>query len=499
MKKIVIFLFITSVVQIQAKEVKTMIREPVVAGQFYPANPETLKGMIESFLEKANVSPQKNITGIVCPHAGYPYSGQTAAYSFKAISGGEYNTIILIGPSHHSFFDGISVYDKGEWKTPLGIVPVDASLSKEIESYNPGVIKYFPEGHSMEHSLEVEIPFLQVIFPNFKIVPIVMGNQTLNMVNILTDALVKTLKGKDKWLILASSDLYHGYSYSQAYSSDKKVLKYIEDYDGDGLMKYIQEFEMEHRGEQIAAACGFGPIAVMLKTTKALGGSKPKLLNHTTSQDVVGVSPGGYIVGYSSFIVKRRVEKKTEKRADEDIPELSQEEEKTLLTIARETVEHYVRGESVPNFSVKSEKLNEKWGVFVTLTERGNLRGCIGLIRGVEPLYLGVKEMAISAATKDPRFSPVQPKELKDIKIEISVLTPMVKVNDPSEIVVGRDGLYVQYGFYSGLLLPQVATEYGWDRAQFLQETCHKAGLPGNCWKQEGAQLYRFSALIFSE
>jgi len=475
-----------------------MIREPAVAGQFYPSNPETLKEMIQDFLEKADVKPQKDIIGIVCPHAGYPYSGPTAAYSYKAISGGDYNTIILIGPSHHAFFDGISIYDKGGWKTPLGIVSVDESMAQEIESFNPN-IKYFPEGHYMEHSLEVQIPFLQVIFPDFKIVPIVMGNQTLEMVNILTDALSKTLKEKKKYLIVASSDLYHGYSYSQAYSSDKKVLKYIEDYDGDGLMNFIQKFEIEHREEGIAAACGYGPIAVMLKTTKILGGKVPKLLHHTTSQDVVGGSPGGYVVGYSAFTVRKGVEKKTEEKSDENIPELNEKEKKTLLKIARETIENYIKGEPVPEFSVKSEKLKAKWGVFVTLTEKGNLRGCIGLIRGIEPLYSGVKEMAISAAAKDPRFRPVQPEELKDIKIEISVLTPMVKVKDPSEIVVGRDGLYIQMGFYSGLLLPQVATEYGWDRFQFLEEVCHKAGLQGNCWKEEGTQLYRFSALIFSE
>ena len=222
-------------------------------------------------------------------------------------------------------------------------------------------------------------------------------------------------------------------------------------------------------------------------------------MQHTTSQDVVGISPGGYVVGYSAFIVKQKAEKKSEDKREKDIPELTQDEKKTLLKIARQTIEYYVRGKSVPKFSVKSERLKKKWGVFVTLTENGNLRGCIGLIRGIEPLYLGVKEVAISAATKDPRFTPVRPDDLKNIRIEISVLTPMVRVEDPSEIEVGRDGLYVQYGFYSGLLLPQVATEYGWGRTQFLEETCHKAGLPGNCWKQEGAQLYKFSALIFSE
>jgi AmmeMemoRadiSam system protein A len=154
-------------------------------------------------------------------------------------------------------------------------------------------------------------------------------------------------------------------------------------------------------------------------------------------------------------------------------------------------------GKEVPKFQVKSEKLNELRGAFVTITKKGSLRGCIGHIKGVKPLYKSVEEMAAAAAFQDPRFPPVTKKELKDLDIEISVLTPFEQISDVSEIEVGKHGLYIERGFYSGLLLPQVATEYNWDRDTFLEHTCRKAGLPPDAWKDKETRIYIFSADIF--
>lgn len=178
---------------------------------------------------------------------------------------------------------------------------------------------------------------------------------------------------------------------------------------------------------------------------------------------------------------------------------LSEEEKRQLLHIARTTIERRAQGSEVPPFRDSSEVLKEERGVFVTIHKRDALRGCIGYIQGAKPLYLAVGEMAEAAAFQDPRFPPVSPEELKDLKVEISVLTPLRKVGEVSEIQVGTHGIYIVRGPHSGLLLPQVATEYGWDRTTFLQQTCLKAGLPPETWQDPQSEIYIFSADIFSE
>jgi len=178
---------------------------------------------------------------------------------------------------------------------------------------------------------------------------------------------------------------------------------------------------------------------------------------------------------------------------------LSVEEKRQLLRIARSVIERRVQSKEIPAFQVSSESLKEERGLFVTLHKGSALRGCIGYIQGIKPLYLAVAEMAEAAAFQDPRFPPVSPEELQDLKLEISVLTPLHKIREVSEIQVGTHGIYIVRGSQSGLLLPQVATEYGWDRTRFLQQTCLKAGLPPEAWQDPQCELFVFSADIFSE
>ena len=177
---------------------------------------------------------------------------------------------------------------------------------------------------------------------------------------------------------------------------------------------------------------------------------------------------------------------------------LNEEEKASLLRMARETLEQYLTHETIPQYDVTQPGLKGAWGAFVTLQEEGDLRGCIGHMWSNQELYLLVQQMAVAAATEDPRFEPVQARELPDLDIEISVLSPMELVKDVSEIEVGRDGLYIVSGPYAGVLLPQVATEWGWDRDEFLREVCLKDGLPTDAW-EKGATLYRFGAQVFGE
>jgi AmmeMemoRadiSam system protein A len=178
---------------------------------------------------------------------------------------------------------------------------------------------------------------------------------------------------------------------------------------------------------------------------------------------------------------------------------LNETEKKELLTIARTTLENHIRGKTVPQFSASTDRLKELRGAFVTLKKHGELRGCIGYVQGVKPLFQAVSDMAIAASTQDPRFPPVQPQELKDIKIEITALTPLERISDPKIIEVGKHGILIKQGWYQGLLLPQVATEEGWDRETFLAHTCLKAGLPPDAWKAPNTEIYIFSGEVFGE
>lgn len=178
---------------------------------------------------------------------------------------------------------------------------------------------------------------------------------------------------------------------------------------------------------------------------------------------------------------------------------LNKEERQQLLSIARKSIEEYLSKGRIPSFTISSPTLKEKRGAFVTLKKAGMLRGCIGLIYPIKPLYQTVAEMAVAAAVDDPRFPPLSLEELSLVEIEISVLSPLEKVQSIEEIQVGEHGLYIRNGPFAGLLLPQVATEYNWDRETFLQHTCLKAGLPPSAWKDEDTEIYKFTAEVFAE
>ncbi len=179
--------------------------------------------------------------------------------------------------------------------------------------------------------------------------------------------------------------------------------------------------------------------------------------------------------------------------------QLSGQQKKMLLDIARTTIENIVSGKTLPDFSIDDSLLNEKCGAFVTIHHKGNLRGCIGNIIGHSSLWETVRKMAVEASQNDPRFPPVSIYELKEIDIEISVISPFEKIEDIENIKVGEHGIFIKQGYHQGLLLPQVATEYSWDRKEFLEHTCMKAGLGRECYKNPASEIFIFSATVFGE
>jgi AmmeMemoRadiSam system protein B/AmmeMemoRadiSam system protein A len=463
-------------------------RQPAVAGQFYPGDAKSLTAMIDSMLGAADVPTLPGrLVGIQVPHAGYPYSGPTAAVAFKLLQGRRGLTVVMLGTSHRARLDKAAVYARGSWRTPLGDVKIDEELARSILKED-GLFAELPEAHAQEHSVEVQVPFLQRTLSDFRIVPIMFLQPDAEECERAGRAIARAVSGKDV-LLLASSDLYHGYSYTEAKKSDSATVGYLLKFDPGGLVHGLETGQ--------AFACGGHPIAVLMTSAEVLGADASLLLAQTNSNDVMN-ERGGYVVGYSAvaFVQSRRDEADA---GGEESDELAEGEQKSLLRIARRTLDTYVRTGKVPPAEPATARLSEKRGAFVTLHERGDLRGCIGYVEAVKPLYLAVSEMAVAAATEDPRFARVEAGELGAIDIEITVLSPLRPLASPDSVVVGKHGLVIRKGFSSGLLLPQVPTEQGWNREQFLQHTCLKAGLPPNAYKDKDARLYCFTGQVFGE
>jgi AmmeMemoRadiSam system protein B/AmmeMemoRadiSam system protein A len=472
-------------------EMTDNVRKSVISGSWYPGNPSVLKSNIEDYLKNVHMDDvEGRVVGLVSPHAGYMYSGQVAAYSYKLVQGKSFDGVIVIGPSHRHYFRGASIYDGTGYETPLGVVPVDSELADKIISESNGSISFIPAAHSQEHSVEIQLPFLQVVLDKFSFVPIVMGVQSKQACEQVANAIYQATKDKNV-LIVGSSDLSHFHNYEKAVRMDSIVIDHVDSMDWEGLLMDLEDGKCE--------ACGGGPMAVVIMVAGKLGAGDSRVLKYANSGDVTGDKRG--VVGYSAAVFLKTDSAAVnpgKKGAGTDVG-LTDNDKELLIDIAKKSIEAKLLGMDVPDFESKSEILKKNMGAFVTLKKHGQLRGCIGYIEAIKPLGTTVEEMAQAAAFRDPRFPPVKKGELKDLSIEISALTPLRRIEDVSEIEVGKHGIYIVKGFRKGLLLPQVATEYNWDRLTFLEQTCYKAGLPSGAWKDEETNIYIFSAEVFSE
>jgi MEMO1 family protein len=468
-------------------------RPSAIAGTWYPGSATDLRRQIEGFLSQASVPDiPGQLTALIVPHAGYVFSGQVAAYAYKLLEKRKFETVVVIGPSHHARFQGVSVYDRGGFETPLGVAPLDRDLISALEKRDSR-IRFVEDAHTMEHSVEIQVPFLQVVMPGFKLVPLVMGDQDLSTCRWLADAIADTTRGRSV-LVVASSDLSHFHAYEKAKLLDQVVQDKGAAMDPQGLYTGLATGECE--------ACGGGPIVTAMLEAQRRESPASRVLYYANSGDVTGDRQDVRgVVGYMAAAIWSAADGKPPQEAAVKKPGIDlglTAEEKTLLhKLARETIEARCRGAKAPRVEAATATLKERRGAFVTLYKKGELRGCIGYIIATKPLADTIAEMAEAAAFHDPRFMPVSADELKDIKIEISVLTPLKRIDNIDEIQVGTHGIYMKQGFSSGLLLPQVATEYGWDRLTFLKHTCLKAGIREDAWKDKSTEIFIFSADIF--
>lgn len=482
------------------KEAKTMnIRKPAMAGSWYPGTEKALSTEIDGYLSAASKRDGlPRPLALVAPHAGYMYSGPTAAYSYKNIADEDLGTVVLVGPSHRAYFQGVAAYASGAWETPLGRVSIDEELAQKLISLDQEYIGNLPSAHAQEHSLEIQLPFLQrVIKPGFKIVPLMMFDHSLPACRRLASALAKAIGERGDVLIVASTDLSHFHSDAQARRLDKVVEERVSHFDPEGLAAALESGKCE--------ACGGGPVVAVMLTARELGADTAIVYRYQTSGDVSGDK--SQVVGYLAAGFYKTTGgsengkgKRAEKSEGRESRKLTLEEKRELFRIARAAVEAAVKRKPRPETKPLTATLGEKRGVFVTLKIHGQLRGCIGYIEAIKPLHQATAEMAREAAVGDPRFPPVSEKELHLLEYEISVLTPKRQIADPSEFITGQHGIIVERDGRSGVFLPQVAPEQGWDRETTLSYLCaHKAGLPADAWRDRRTKLFVFEAEVLEE
>ncbi len=269
----------------------SLVREPVVAGTFYPASAKTLRAHIEGYLEGAGeASVEGETVGMIAPHAGYMYSGQVAAFAYKAVAGTTYETVVVIAPSHRMRFRGASILECGSYRTPLGLVEVDEEFGRRLLGESD-VVSARAEPHELEHSLEVQLPFLQVVLGPFKLVPIVVGEQTSEVAVRMAYSLAEVIgKHGRKSLLVGSTDLSHYYPYGTALELDQRVLNNLEAFDADGMMRDYDSESFE--------ACGAGPMITTMVASRLLGAGRSKVMRYMNSGDVTGDRSA--VVGYVS-------------------------------------------------------------------------------------------------------------------------------------------------------------------------------------------------------
>lgn len=454
------------------------VREPAVSGSFYPSDAGELKQAVSRHM--ASVSSQSpdapRIMALIAPHAGYAYSGQVAANAYRKIQNAKYSTVVIIGPSHHLGFEGVSVYAEGAFKTPLGVVNVDEGFAGELLNEARGVT-FFPAAFDREHSIEVQIPFLQeALGEKFKIVPILMGIPSDATLKYLSDRLVELISDRDDVMIVASTDLSHYRAYGQAVAMDHRTIEAIEHLSRTEVVRLMNV--VEDGGEM----CGTGTVLLAMDVARKLGATRGELYAYANSGDTM--KERGRVVGYAAMgLIADPV-------TDADRAE--------ILRIARESIEKRVRADMLPGaMDAISPRLLADGAAFVTIKRDGRLRGCIGHINPFEPLYLSIIHNAANAAARDPRFTPMKPEELAGMEVEVSILSAMKPIR-PGDVMVGVHGLLLVKNHYSGLLLPQVPVEQGWDRRAYLENLSIKAGLEPDGWK-DGATLYGFTAEVIKE
>lgn len=474
---------------------ETIVRPATQANRFYTGDAQELREEVDSLLalHKGNAK-YDNAAALIVPHAGYYYSGSVAASAYMSIDTKKsYKRIFLLGPSHHIWLDGASVNTEADYyATPLGNVKVDHETAMELVNKDNAysVFFYRKEAHNREHCLEVQLPFLQRLFSPKElppIVPIIISTNDYEKLKRIADTLKPYFTEENLFVI--SSDFSHYPKYEDACEVDTKTGKAIETGDVEQFIDVLEQNAQSGIRNLATSACGEFPIITLMLMMD--NSYEVKHLMYQNSGDVDD-SDKSRVVGYHSFAILRYGK-------NNDFT-LTEQDKKMLKDIALQSIKDSLDGKPVskPDSSLFTlhSSLKQKCGAFVSLHKHGHLRGCIGHFGEDVPLHEIVAEMARAAAFEDPRFMPVSCQELDDIDIEISVLTPMRRIQSIDEFELHRHGIYIRKGYRSGTFLPQVADEVNWTKEEFVGHCSRdKAGLGWNGWRD--AELYVYEAIVF--
>ena len=477
---------------------KGQTREPVVrpatqADRFYTGDPKELSEEVDSLLSMHNSQciMHHDVAAIIVPHAGYYFSGNVAASAYMTLdTKTPYKRIFLLGPSHHEWLDGASVNSEADYyATPLGQVKVDREMAQQLIDAD-SVFTYKPSAHESEHCLEVQLPFLQRRFEEVPpIVPIIISTNDYHKLKRMAEILKPYFT--DENLFVISSDFSHYPTYDDACEVDAITGKAIETGDVVAFIKAIETNAQRGIRNLATSACGeFAIITLMMMLDDSCS------VKHIMYQNSGDIDDHDHsrVVGYHSFAILRSGQTRT----NTDFV-LSEEDKNMLKDIALQSIKDSLNGKSESVRVSPLQKypmLSKKCGAFVSLHKHGRLRGCIGHFGEDYPLHEIVAEMARAAAFEDPRFMPVTRDELDDIDIEISVLTPMRRIQSLDEFELHRHGIYIKKGRRSGTFLPQVADEVNWTKEEFVGHCSQdKAGLGWDGWRD--AELYVYEAIVF--
>jgi AmmeMemoRadiSam system protein B/AmmeMemoRadiSam system protein A len=461
------------------------IRPATQANRFYTGNPQELSQEVDSFLAlHKNMPIYDSVRAIIVPHAGYYFSGNVAASAYMSIPNDKpFKRIFLLGPSHHEWLDGASVNTEADYyATPLGNVKVDVETAQKLTESN-GVFSYYPKAHDREHCLEVQLPFLQRRLGNVPpIVPIIISTNDFGKLKQIAEVLKPYFNEENLFII--SSDFSHYPSYEDAYEVDALTGKAIETGKVDEFIATLEKNAVSGKRNLATSACGELAIATLMLMMDT--NCKVIHLMYQNSGDI-DHHDHSRVVGYHAFAVVRTSGKAFS---------LSSDEKRMLKKIAYESIKDSLEGKGISSLSHLTDNLLAKCGAFVSLHKQNRLRGCIGHFGEDVPLHEIVAEMARAAAFEDPRFVPVSHEELDDIDIEISVLTPMRRIQSLDEFEMHRHGIYIRKGYRSGTFLPQVADEVNWTKEEFVSHCAQdKAGLGWDGWRD--AELYVYEAIVF--
>ena len=475
---------------------KPAVRPATQANRFYTGDARELSEEVDSLLARHNGDKQyTDLAAVIVPHAGYYFSGNVAAAAYMAIPADKaYKRIFLLGPSHHEWLDGASVNTAFDYySTPLGNVKVDCETALQLAEAG-SVFSYRPKAHDREHCLEVQLPFLQRRFDEVPpIVPIIISTNDFQKLKRIAELLKPYLTEENLFVI--SSDFSHYPTYEDAYKVDARTGKAVESGDVEEFIRVLEENASSHVPNLATSACGELAITTLMLMMQD-GNYEVKHLLYQNSGDIDRSAEGrlqgknydhSRVVGYHAFAIIRK--------ADTGFS-LTGDEKRMLKEIALTSIKDSLDGKRITEPTSLTATLRQKCGAFVSLHKQGRLRGCIGHFGEDVPLHEIVAEMARAAAFEDPRFSPVRKEELEDIDIEISVLTPMRRIEGLDEFELHRHGIYIRKGYRSGTFLPQVADEVNWTKEEFVSHCAQdKAGIGWDGWKN--AELYVYEAIVF--